>query len=42
MYVSQKVYGDFIYAMTIIGLIIPFSGGGLNHSLLYYGSRHDR
>lgn len=41
MYVSQKVYGDFIYAMTIIGLIIPFSGGGLNHSLLYYGSRHD-
>jgi len=41
IYVSQRVYGDFIYAMTIIGLIIPFSGGGLNHSLLYYGSKHD-
>ena len=41
MYISQRVYGDFIYAMTIIGLIIPFSGGGLNHSLLYYGSKHD-
>lgn len=38
MYVSQLVYGDFIYGMTIIGLMIPFSGGGLNHSLLYYGS----
>ncbi|MDA7621158.1 hypothetical protein N8610_00810, partial [Akkermansiaceae bacterium] len=38
MYVSQLVYGNFIYGMTIIGVMIPFSGGGLNHSLLYYGS----
>lgn len=37
-YLSQKVYGDFIYSITIIGLIIPFSGGGLNHSLLFYGN----
>lgn len=38
VYVSQSDYGSFIYAMTIISLMIPFAGGGLNHSLLYYGT----
>ena len=35
---STENYGIYTYVLTIVGLILPFSGGGLNHSMLYFGS----
>lgn len=42
IYIANKIspdeYGLFTYAYSVISLFIPFLGGGLNHSLLYFGS----
>lgn len=37
-FLSKEHYGYFTYTYAILGLIMPFLGLGLNHSLLYFGS----
>lgn len=36
--ISKEVFGFVTYANTLVGLLIPFVGLGLNHALLRYGS----
>ena len=38
-YVSKSDYGLFVYSLSVVGMLMPFSGFGLNHSLVFFGTK---
>ncbi|MFT4668060.1 MAG: O-antigen/teichoic acid export membrane protein [Polaribacter sp.] len=35
---SQTEYGNFVYAVSILGFLMPFMGGGIHQGLIRYGA----